>query len=52
MSDLRQILVHVTTGSVLFWRRSDMLRISGYIYDVILAHKLRLLDDVAARLRL
>jgi len=51
MSDLRQILVHVTTGSVLFWRRSDKLRISGYIYDVILAHKLGLLDAAAARLR-
>jgi len=36
-------------GSVLLWRRSDMLRISGFIGDVIFAHKLRLLD-VAARL--
>jgi len=44
--------VHVTSGrgSVLLWRRSDMLRISGFVNDVIFAHKLRLLD-VAARLR-
>jgi len=37
-------------GSVLLWRRSDMLRISGFVDDVIFSHKLRLLD-VAARLR-
>ena len=37
-------------GSVLLWRRSDMLRISGFMNDVIFAYKLRLLD-VAARLR-
>ena len=36
-------------GSVLLWRRSDKLRISGFMDDVIFAHKLRLLD-VAARL--
>ena len=44
--------VHVTSGrgSVLLWRRSDMLRISGFVDDVIFAHKLTLLD-VAARLR-
>ena len=32
------------------WRRSNMLRISGFMDDVISAHKLRLLD-VAAWLR-
>jgi len=37
-------------GSVLFWRRSDTLRISVFIDDVIFAHKLRLLN-VGARLR-
>ena len=44
--------VHVTygRGSVLLWRRSDKVRISGFIDDVIFAHKLRLLE-VAARLR-
>ena len=44
--------VHIAygCGSVLLWRRSDMLRISGFADDVIFAHKLRLLD-VAARLR-
>ena len=51
MSDLHQFL-HVIygRGSVLLWRRSDTLRISGFMDDVISAHKLRLLD-VAARLR-
>ena len=46
------ILLHVThgRGSVLLWRRSDRLRISGFMDDVIFAHKPRLLD-VAARLR-
>ena len=46
------IFVNVTygRGSVLLWRRSDTLRISGFMDDVIFAHKLRLLD-VAARLR-
>ena len=46
------IFVRVTygRGSVLLWRRSDMLRISGFMNDVIFAYKLRLLD-VAARLR-
>jgi len=51
--DLRQIsLVHVTRvrGSVLLWRRSDMLRISGFSDDVIFAISLRLLD-VAVRRR-
>ena len=51
-TDLYQISVLVTYGhaSVLLWRRSDTLHISGFIYDVIFPHKLRLLD-VAARLR-
>jgi len=41
-SDLRQFFVHVTSGhgSVLLWRRSDMLRISGFVDDVTFAHKL------------
>ena len=43
-SDLHQIFVHVTykygRGSVLLWRRSDTLRISGFADDVIFAHKL------------
>ena len=44
--------VHVTygRGSVLVWRRSDMLCTSGFIDDVMFAHKLRLLD-VAAQLK-
>ena len=44
--------MHVTYGHVAFllgWY-NDMLRISGFMNDVIFAHKLRLLD-VAARLR-
>jgi len=47
-----KFFVHVTygRGSVLLWRRSDKVRISGFIDDVIFAHKLRLLE-VAARLR-
>jgi len=51
-SDRHQILVRVTCGrgSIFLWRRSDKLRISGFVDDVIVAHKLRLLD-VAARLR-
>jgi len=36
--------------TVLLWRRSDMLHTSGFMDDVIFAHKLRLLD-VAAKLR-
>jgi len=49
-SDLYQICVHITycRGSVL-WRRSDTLRVSGFMDDVIFAYKLRLLD-VATRL--
>jgi len=47
-----RFIMHVTygRGSVLLWWRSDMLRISGFMDEVIFAHKLRLLD-VAARLR-
>ena len=45
-------LAHITysRGSVLLWRRSNMLRISGSMDDVIFAHKLRLLE-VTAMLR-
>jgi len=52
MYDLHQIFVHVAYGRglVLLWWRSDMLRISGFVDDVIFVHKLKLLD-VAARLR-
>ena len=39
-----------TPPPVLFWWRNDMLPISGFVDDVIFAHKLRLLD-VAARLK-
>jgi len=51
-SDLHHFFVHATygRGSVLLWRRNDMLCISGFVDDFIFAHKLRLLD-VAARLR-
>jgi len=47
-----KFLVHVTCvcGSVLLWRRSDMLCTFIFMDDVIFAHKLRLLD-VAATLR-
>ena len=50
-SDLYQICLHITycRGSVLLWRRSDTLRVSGFMDDVIFAYKLRLLD-VATRL--
>jgi len=47
-----KFFMHVTYGHVSFllgWY-NDMLRISGFMNDVIFAHKLRLLD-VAARLR-
>ena len=45
-SDLRQIFVHVTyvRGSVLLWRRCDTLCTSGFMDDVILAHKPRQLS--------
>jgi len=36
-------------GSVLLWRRSDMLCTSGFMDDVIFSHQPRLLD-VAAQL--
>ena len=51
-SHLHQIFVHVTygRGSVLLWRRSDTLYTSGFMDDVIFAHKPRLLD-VAAQLK-
>jgi len=51
-SDPYHIFVHVTCtrGSVLLWRRSDTLSTSGFMDDVIFAHKLRLLD-VAAQLK-
>ena len=51
-SDLHQIFVHVThgRGSVLLWRRSDKLCTSGFMDDVIFAHKPSLLD-VAAQLK-
>jgi len=44
--------VHVTygEGSVLLWRRSDTLCTSGFMDDVIFAHKTRSLD-VAAQLK-
>jgi len=44
--------VHVTygCGSVLLWRRSDTLHISGFVDVIIFAHKLRLLE-VSARLQ-
>ena len=37
-------------GSLLLWRRSDVLCISGFMDDVIFSHKLVLLD-VAAQLK-
>ena len=43
------VLVTYGCGSVFLWQRNDMLRISGFMDDVIFALKLRLLD-VAARL--
>ena len=47
-----KISLHVTygRGSVLLWRRSDMLCISGFMDNVILAHRPMLLD-VAAQLK-
>jgi len=43
-------LVTYGRGSVLLWRRSDTLYISGFMDDVIFAHKPKLLD-VAAQLK-
>jgi len=48
ISDLHQIFVH-GCGWVLLWRRNDTLCTSGFMDDVIFAHKPRLLD-VAAQL--
>ena len=45
-----QFIVLVGRGSVLLLRRSDTLCISGFMDDVIFAHKPRLLD-VAAQLK-
>jgi len=49
MSDLHQIFTHVTYGSglVLLWQRSDTLHTSGFVGDVILAHKPRVLNVTA-----
>jgi len=51
-SDLHQFFVHITygRGSVLLWQRSDMLCISGFMDDVMFAHKAWLLD-IAAQLK-
>ena len=51
-SDLHQFFVHVTygRGSVLLWQHSDTLCTSGFMDDVIFAHKPRLLD-VATHLK-
>ena len=50
--NLHRIFVSVTygRGSSLFWQRSDTLCTSGFMDDVIFAHKPRLLD-VAAQLK-
>ena len=50
--NLHQVFLRVAygCGSVLLWRRNDMLRISGFMDDVIFPRKLRLFE-VAARLR-
>ena len=44
-----KVFVHVTygCGSVLLWRRSDMLCTSGYMDDAMFAHKPSLLDVAA-----
>jgi len=42
--------VNYGRGSVLTWRRSDMLYTSGFMDDVISAHKPRLVD-VATQLK-
>ena len=39
-----------SVNSIILWRRSDTLRISGFMDAVIFAHKPRLLE-VAVRLR-
>jgi len=52
MSRLHQNFLHVTCGrgSVLVWQRSDTLCTSGFMDDVLFAHKPRLLG-VAAQLK-
>ena len=52
MSNLHQFFVRLIygRGSVHLWRRSDMSCTSGFVDDVIFAHKSRLLD-VAAQLK-
>ena len=49
-SELYYMRVTYGRGSVILWRRSDIFCTSGFIYDVIFAHKPRLLD-VAAQLK-
>ena len=51
-SDVQEIFCacYYGRGSVLLWRRSDMLCTSGFVDDVIFARKPRLLD-VAAQLK-
>ena len=53
MSDFHPIFVRVTFGrsSVLLRRRSDTLCTSGFIDDVMFAHKPRLLDFAAQLIR-
>jgi len=48
-SSRKYIYLRVTygRGSVLIWRRSDTLCTSGFMDDVIFAHKPRLLDVAA-----
>jgi len=52
-SELHQIscACYLWRGSVLLWRRSNMLFTSSFVDDVILTHKPRLLDDAAQRKR-
>ena len=48
-----KFLMHVTygLGSIILWRRSDALCTSGFVDDVIFAHKPIMLLDVAAQLK-
>ena len=48
-----ELVVHVSygCGSVLLWRRGDMLCTSGFMGDVIFSHKPRLLDVAAQMTR-
>ena len=41
------MLVTYGRGSVLLWRRSDTLCTSGFVDDIIFAHKPRLVDVTA-----